>query len=142
MEAERLKEAQRNLTLLGNFIGKIQRIVLYDLLKGEEDEFFADKLAEISKIVAEMPKVYETDGIPKAEKTVWLHYFGAAFDAWIFEKDSVGHEPQLQAFGIVKFYGNDPEMGYVNIQELLKNGAEIDLHFKPTTWAEIEKTLN
>lgn len=91
MEAGKLKKAQENLAMLGDFIGRSQMIVLYSLLRGEEGEFFADKLAEITKTVSKMPKDCETDGVPKAEKTVWLHYFGASFDAWIFERDSAEH---------------------------------------------------
>ena len=45
-----------------------------------------------------------------------------------------GHRPdhagQVQAFGIADL-GMGRELGYISIPELLENGAEIDLYFKP-----------
>lgn len=34
-----------------------------------------------------------------------------------------------------------PEIGYISIAELVKNGAEIDLHFDPKTLGEIKASF-
>jgi hypothetical protein len=38
-------------------------------------------------------------------------------------------EEQLQAFGLACMF--EKELGYISIAELLRNGAELDLHFEP-----------
>ncbi|MCK9551152.1 DUF2958 domain-containing protein [Aquamicrobium sp.] len=85
-----------------------------------------------------MPKTYEQDG--KGDKAVaYLHYFHSSIDWYITEKDM--EEEQLQAFGLVSFHGQCPEIGYISIPELLDNDIEIDLYFEPKTLCEIKKQL-
>jgi hypothetical protein len=73
-----------------------------------------------------MPKTYETDG-QGDEAIAHLHYFTSGFDWYITERDM--EEEQLQAFGLACVH--ETELGYISIVELLRNGAELDLHFMP-----------
>lgn len=77
-------------------------------------------------------KTYEQEG--KGDRAIiYLHYFIGNCNWYITEKDSA--ENQLQAFGLADL-GYGPEYGYISIKELLENGAELDLYYKPRTVAE------
>ncbi len=109
---------------------------------GEEGEFFTEKLAELITLISNMPKIYEQDG-KGDEAIVTLHYFRGNADWYITEKDSVAGEPQLQAFGFADL--GDPqnaELGYISIDDLIKNKVELDLYFTPRTLREVKKEKN
>ena len=111
---------------LGEFIGRNQMRVLGDLCRGEEGEWFRDKLCELAETVRSMPRTYETDGQGDAA-VAHLHYFTPSMDFYITERDA---EPeQQQAFGLV--VGYETELGYISLREILACGAEIDLHWTP-----------
>lgn len=122
------------------FIGLSQMQCLVDLGRGEEKQFFFDKLCEYAERVTNMPKTYEQDGKGK-QAIVSLHYFTGGCDWWITEKDKswndIEHPGQHQAFGLADL-GYGAEFGYISIVELLANGAELDLHFRPCTIAELQ----
>lgn len=118
---------------LSQFIGKSQLSALRSLVKGEEGEFFVGKVTELKRVIASMPKVYETDG--QGESAVaHLHYFMGGFDWYITERDYDGE--QYQAFGLADL-GYGLELGYISIQEIISHGAELDLYFQPKTVGEI-----
>jgi hypothetical protein len=97
---------------------------------------FEDARVRVNEVVANMPKTYETDGIPTKDKIAQLHYFYGNSDWYIFEKDS--EEDQLQAFGAVRMGYPEYEFGYVNIQEIVSGSkVELDLYFTPTKWSVI-----
>ncbi|XVU24283.1 hypothetical protein ACQPZJ_44820 [Actinoplanes sp. CA-054009] len=90
-------------------------------------------------ILQQIPPLYATDGIPKAEKTIYLHYFGGSRDYWIAEYDPATGE----AFG----YGGTHsavdglEWGYSYLPELeeLRHGLTIierDLYWTPVRAAD------
>jgi hypothetical protein len=118
---------------ISDFICLEQRKVIRELVYGEEGQFFADKLVELQGIIENMPKTYETEGLPAEKKLAQLHYFKGGWDWYIIEKDI--ENDQLQAFGVVK--GDETECRYISIQELMENGVEIDLHFTPTPYREL-----
>ena len=61
-----------------------------------------------------VPALYATEDVDAADKTVWLHYFGGSYDAWIVEADFDTGE----AFGFVRIAGlGDGEWGYVDLTE-------------------------
>lgn len=102
-------------------------------MAGEEAEGFADLVIEASERIAKMPKTYETDGLGN-KATVHLHYFRGGVDAWVSEKDigdGDGPARQLQAFGAINL-GGGAEVGYINIEELVFNNLELDLHWDCT----------
>lgn len=133
---------------LRHFIGHDQLAVMSQGLMGEESQHFADKFVEFAERINAMPKTYDQDGRGDGA-AVTLHYFLSGCDWWIIEKDcgSDNDEPeergkQLQAFGYACL-GNpaDAELGYISIAELIENGAELDLHFQPTTLAKVKREL-
>jgi hypothetical protein len=127
-------EAAAAVNKLRQFIGKTQIRCLSDLCRGEERQYFIDKLCALAELVSTMPKTYEQDGLGK-EAIAYLHYFTSGTDHYITEKDMEAE--QHQAFGSANI-GYGPELGYISIVELLSCGAELDLYFEPKTLATIE----
>ncbi len=126
-----------------------QRMATEQAVAGEDGQFFRDKMAELAGIIDKMPKTYETDGLPDAQKPVSLRYFGPGGSQWfIIEKDRGDpetdgpHGPrQLQAFGLADLGQGFPEMGYINIEEITRNPlVQLDYHFEPTNLLEIKKS--
>ncbi len=131
-------EAIAALKKLNGFIPVQQLRVLGDLMRGEEKEFFFNKMVEIANIVQTMPKVYEQS--EKGDEAVaYLHYFRANQDWYITEKDSEAE--QEQAYGLVDL-GFGSEDGYISLVELTQTRQfpilELDLHFKPRTLREVK----
>ncbi|MBU2774490.1 DUF3560 domain-containing protein [Acidithiobacillus ferrooxidans] len=135
------------------FLGVPQASVTDKLLRSsEEKSFFSDKMQELREIIRQMPETYETDGKPDSERPVSLRYFGPNGAQWfIIEKDrgdpeNEGHGPtvpglpdQTQAFGLADLGMGYPELGYINIPEITRAGAELDYHFTPATLLEIKR---
>jgi hypothetical protein len=116
---------------LRHFINISQLSSLQSYLAGEEGQFFLSLLKDLEDKILKMPKPYETteQGI---DAPVSLHYFQGGSDWYIVEKDS--SEEQLQAFGYACLNGDkiNAEMGYINIEELIKCDVEFDLYWTPT----------
>jgi hypothetical protein len=132
----------RALTALQHFIGPSQRHAVIVAMRGEERQFFADKLGELARIVETMPRTYEQDG--KDDQAIaYLHYFaGGVASWWITEKDlgspqDTNPGEQLQAYGLSDLFGDGGEVGYISIAEILENGGELDFHFQPKTLGDI-----
>jgi len=102
---------------------------------GEEAGHFRALVCAMAARIAGMPKTYAQEG--KGDQAMaYLHYFRGGSDFWILERDS---EPeQLQAFGLAQINGQDPELGYINIPELVANNFELELYDQPRTLAEIK----
>ncbi len=118
------------------FLPRIQRLATESALPGEEGAFFANKLQELKEIIATMPKTYETDG-QGDDAVVYLHYFSGSVDWYITEKDA--EDRQLQAFGLADLGQGFPEMGYINIEELVAASVEMDYHFAPRTLRQLKQ---
>lgn len=128
------------------FMSRAQRGVLAEMLRGEEREFFADKIIEYADRINSMPETYGQDGKGQ-DAIVYLHYFGGSVDLWITEKDMGAMRggdkdvEQIQAFGIANLYGTgikEGELGYINIQEAIDSGLELDLHWEPKAIKDIK----
>lgn len=141
-----LAEAKAALQTLRPFIGHRQLYTVADLMRGEEKQFFFDKVVELAGYVQRMPATYETDG--RGEKAVcWLHYFaGGCASWWITEKDAGSPDDppevrgqQLQAFGLADLFQDGGELGYISIAEILEAGGELDFHFTPKPLADVRK---
>lgn len=104
----------------------------------EERAFFFEKLAEFRERTRSMPATYAERAIG-SEPRAFLHYFCGGYDAWIMERD-VEHA-QIQASGLARFHGNEPELGYISLPEIFRGGAELDLHFQPMALAELQRSL-
>ena len=140
-------EAVAAMKALHGFIGESQRSCLADAMRGEEKQFFFDKLCELADRVAKMPETYQTEGHGD-DAIVHLHYFACGACNWyITEKDkgtgeerAAGAVEQHQATGWADL--GDPmnaEFGYISIVEILAAGGELDLYFTPKTLKECKK---
>ncbi len=114
-----------------HFIGISQLSALQSSLTGEERQYFLSLLNDLKDKILKMPKPYETTE-QGMDAPVSLHYFQGGSDWYIVEKDS--SEEQLQAFGYACLNGDkiNAEMGYINIEELIKCDVELDLYWTPT----------
>jgi len=114
---------------LSAFMGHAQTQAVKRAAKGEEKQFFFDKVAELHRTIQAMPRTYEQDGM-EDEAVAYLHYFKDGADWYITEKDMDGDGTE-QAFGLADLYGDGGELGYISIRELVRIGAQLDFHFKP-----------
>jgi hypothetical protein len=122
-------EAAQALKYLKGFIGQHQLNAIATAMRGEEKQFFFDKVVELEKHIKAMPKTYDQDGL--GDKAVaYLHYFKGNGDWYITERDM--EDEQLQAYGLANL-GYGGEMGYISIVELIKNNVELDLYWTPKT---------
>lgn len=131
-----IAEAKRHLTTgeLSRFIGRSQKSVLADALRGEEREWFAETIRELASRIARMHVTYQQDG-KGDEAIVHLRYFYGGRATWLItEKDMDGGTQQ--AFGRADLYGDGGELGYISIDELVANDVEIDLHWTPKPMRE------
>ena len=131
LETQAMEEAG---SMLPEFIGAAQLAVLNEGFAGEEHAFFTDKVLQLSKLFATMPKTYEQDGLGD-QSIAHLHYFMGGMDWFITERDM--NDEQLQAYGLCDLGMGFPELGYVSLREITSNGAELDLYWTPKTLAEI-----
>lgn len=127
--------------ILKHFMSEGQLIVMVEGTRGEEKEFFKNKIIELATLISAMPRSYQTDGQGK-KAIVHLHYFLGAAHFYITEKDKdSGLKPigqQLQAFGVADLYGDGGELGYISIPEIVNAGAELDLHWIPSDLLAID----
>jgi hypothetical protein len=121
---------------LNRFIPLSELSAITEAMRGEEGEFFIDKVIDLAARLESMPKTFEQLGLGK-EAVAHLHYFRGSCDWYITEKDS--ETEQLQAFGTADL-GYGPEFGYISIQELIENEVELDLYFQPKPLKEIAST--
>ncbi len=126
------EEAQNALRFLQGFISHAQLAAIAAGMRGEEQQHFFDKVVEMERLIRTMPKTYEQDGAGD-EAIAHLHYFLNGFDWYITERDM--EREQLQAFGLACM--GEEEMGYINIVELIRHGAELDLYFEPRSLRKI-----
>ena len=126
---------------LKHFVGQDQMQCLRDACKGEEGEYFKQIVLKLKSHIVCMPKTYETDG-QGDDVVVMLHYFRGGSDWWVIERDAELNE-QIQAFGYVCLNGDvdNAELGYINIEELIRYGVEVDLYFEPVTLREVKEKL-
>ncbi|QFX96683.1 zincin-like metallopeptidase domain-containing protein [Acidithiobacillus thiooxidans] len=130
------------------FLGDRQALATDQLLRDKEGKaFYGDKMQELNNIIMDMPQTYETDGKSDAEKVAALRYFGPGnAQFFIIEKDrgdpeneGSGFPRQKQAFGLADLGEGAPEMGYINIEEITRAGAQLDYHFTPQNLLEIKQ---
>jgi len=139
LSKEQKEQVIAALKTLKGFIGPMQLNFMAEAVKGEEGQFFLDKMVELASVIEKMPKSYETDGM--GDKAVaHLHYFVKNMDWYITEKDSdPDGDGQLQAFGWADLGHGGGELGYIPIAELIASNVELDFHFEPLTIGQIKK---
>jgi hypothetical protein len=121
---------------INGFMSQGQLRTLASGCRSEEQDHFIGLVVALASVVNSMPKTYETDSLGK-QAVVHLHYFIGSWDWYITEKDiDSDAQGQCQAFGVADG-GQGPELGYISIIEITQAGAELDLHWKPQTLAQI-----
>ena len=144
------------LKTLEGFLPPNQRAWVMEALRGEDAEFFKEKMIELAKIVKEMPSTGHTDG--QGDKAVaWLHYFAGGQANWYITEKYKGCEDdydptsvmyptrgqQNQAFGLADLFGagdsDCAEMGYISLPEIMSVKGELDFHWKPRPLSEVKK---
>lgn len=122
--------------ILNGFMPGAELRTLADNCRGEEGDYFRQLVAEYATRIKKMPTTYQQAELGD-QAIVYLHYFTGNCDWHITEKD-IDHdnEGQLQAFGLANL-GDGPELGYISIAEIIANGGELDLHWKPITLAAV-----
>lgn len=123
-----------DITLCRRYIGQSQMAAMLHYCNGEEGDWFRQKIADLARLFRTMPKVYEQESLGEYA-VVHLHYFTGSADWYITERDQDG--PQHQAFGLADLFGDGGELGYISIAELIRCGAELDLHWRPRTLAAV-----
>lgn len=118
------------------FLSRGQFKAIADAMKGEEGRFFIDKAKVLAQLIEGMAKTYEQDG-KGDDATAYLHYFKGSGDWYITEKDASGKGTE-QAFGLADL-GQGGELGYISIDELVRNNVELDLHFEPKPLSAVGK---
>lgn len=121
--------------LAGQFMPLSEYKTLIAMLDGEEGDHARETFARIAETIKQTPAIYEQDG--KGNGAVaHLHYFQGSADIWVTELDP-DRSGQIEGFGMVDL-GYGPELGYLVLNEYLAAGCELDLHFQPTTLAQIK----
>lgn len=120
-----------------SFLPRAQLAVLSSNCRGEEGQYFLQKLIDLTRLIEAMPVTYEQDG--KGDQAIaYLHYFAGSCDWYITEKDINGGIRQAYGYAILNGDKEMAECGYISIEEITGCGAELDLHFLPCTLAEIK----
>jgi hypothetical protein len=133
----RLNELLLAITKCRRFIGTPQMNTMVWACRGEEREWFKAKFLALAHLFDVMPRTCDTDGAGD-KAIVHLHYFMGSADWYILERDQ--EETQEQAFGYADLFGDDScaELGYISIVEIIREGAELDLHWQPRTLGEVK----
>jgi hypothetical protein len=129
-------DAAKAIPTLRRFMSEAQISALGDACYGEERHYFINKIVELAEHLNTMPKTYEQDG-KGDDAVVYLHYFRGGMDWYITEKDMEAE--QHQAFGLADLGMGFPELGYINISELVDNNVELDLYWEPKTLREVKE---
>ncbi len=96
-------------------------------------------LADLEKIIREIPKLYATEKLGFDEKTIYLHYFYGGSDWYIAEK---GTGEDNYAFGYAILNGDleMAEWGNISIEEIKElNKIELDFFWTPKKFSEVKK---
>lgn len=117
------------------FLGYEQLAAIYAACSGEEGEHFKTKLADLAGLVRTMPRTYDQDGLGM-EAIAYLHYFRGGMDWYITERDM--ESDQYQAFGLADLGAGEPELGYVDIANLVRHRVELDLYWTPKPLSQIK----
>lgn len=83
-----------------------------------------------------LPDLYETDGVPSGDKTVYVKFF-SPYSGWTWYGVEYDQEEQV-FFGLVEWF--DREWGYFSLVELENLGAAVerDLYFKPCKFKDLK----
>jgi hypothetical protein len=96
--------------------------------------------------LGKIPKLYETEDIPLADKLIYLHFFIGGCDWYIAEYDG---EDLFWGYAILNNDHLNAEWGYISFQELrdikvrwLEIDCELEEHWTVKKASEIERITN
>lgn len=139
------RQAIEALNRLRPLMASRQSEAVAKLMRGEEGEFFMDKMVELAQLVDLMPVTYNQRN--ESDPIAYLHYFFGGSDWYIAEKDVEGEVDQAWGFACLNGDMMNAEYGYISIAELvelkLQFGVTVDLdfHFKPTRMSLVKQGL-
>ncbi|MEN2388514.1 hypothetical protein [Comamonas sp. A7-5] len=120
------------------FMSRQQMAVMAAGLRDSEGSSFMESFVKMAGVIEAMPKTYE-QGDKGGQAVAYLHYFLGGSDWFIFEKDAEGGVDQAFGYAILNGDLHNAELGYISIAELVEAGVELDLHFSPTTFEQIQR---
>ena len=97
------------------------------------------------KELAQLPRIYETDSIPAAEKVIRMHFFLGQSDWYIAEYDPT--ERIFFGFAILNDDLLNAEWGYIALEELadvrVPPGLEVDrdLYWRPKPAIDVSRIV-
>jgi hypothetical protein len=94
-----------------------------------------------------IPKLYETEDIPLADKLIYLHFFIGGCDWFVAEFDG---DDLFWGYAILNEDHHNAEWGYISFQELksiiisgwLEIDCELEEHWQVKKSSEIERIRN
>ena len=135
-----IRDVTQAVAIVRPYLSVAQLSVMGEACRGEEGDWFRQRLIDLQREIERMPATYEQDG--KGDSAIAaLHYFNAGSDWYILEKDVDGGIQQAFGYAILNGDFENAELGYISIAELVAHGVELDLHFKPRTLAAIKYQL-
>jgi hypothetical protein len=135
-----LRDVSQAVAIIRPYLSAAQLSVMGEACRGEEGDWFRQRLIDLQREIERMPATYAQDG--KGDNAIAaLHYFNAGSDWYILEKDVDGGIQQAFGYAILNGDFENAELGYISIAELVAHGVELDLHFKPRTLAAIKYQL-
>jgi hypothetical protein len=135
-----MRDVTEAVAIIRPYLSAAQLAVMGKACRGEEGDWFRQRLIDLHQEIERMPVTYEQDG--KGDKAIAaLHYFNAGSDWYILEKDVDGGIQQAFGYAILNGDFENAELGYISIAELVTHEVELDLHFRPCTLAAIKYQL-
>lgn len=116
-----------------------------EMMRGEEGQFFIDKMVEMALLVDAMPVTYQQQD--EKDPMAYLHYFYGGSDWYIAEKDMDGEVDQAYGFACLNGDMMCAEYGYISIAELCSvatpfgKGVDLDFHFTPRRMSDVKREL-
>jgi hypothetical protein len=109
--------------------------VLRTASQGEGGAGFLKLFLKMAAAIAAMPQG-QINNLDSEYGKAHLHYFHGKNDWYIFEKQWDGGVDRAYGYAILGGDLQNAGYGYIDIGELVANGAELDLYFKPQAVAQ------
>lgn len=126
--------------LLARFMGVSQREAVRSFLRGEEGDFYADKMIHLAGLIEAMPRLYATETLGDDAPVTLRYFHGSATWYAIEREDKVEQGNTL--FAYASLWGQDWELGYTDLDEIIEAGAELDFHFEPRPLGQVKAEMD
>lgn len=126
---------EKSFERLAPLLSPAQRAVTRMGLKGPDAAFFEDTVRDLVRRIDTVPGLRGTDG-QRDRAMAYLHYFRGSADWYITELEWDG--ARWMAFGLADLGQGFPELGTIDLAEVVAVDAELDYHFTPKTLADLD----